>query len=192
MHNEIKEAWRNCITLYLHPGKFTVQTAEKSGAARRMINRFMLPILSLASIPAFFVLSIDYIWYIAAAKTIINFIALYIGAWSVLGIACYYVTNSPLGNSRESYMAPLIINGFTLFIIPISLFYANEMHIWRFIAGAIAIFYSIRITIAGTVTLPDIEQKIKFSTIILICVTTVTFPFLIQRILNLLFNLPIS
>ncbi len=192
MHNEIKEAWRNCITLYLHPGKFTVQTAEKSGAARRMINRFMLPILSLASIPAFFVLSIDYIWYIAAAKTIINFIALYIGAWSVLGIACYYVTNSPLGNSRESYMAPLIINGFTLFIIPISLFYANEMHIWRFIAGAIAIFYSIRITIAGTVTLPDIEQKIKFSTIILICVTTVTFPFLIQRILNLLLNLPIS
>lgn len=192
MHNEIKEAWRNCITLYLHPGKFSVQTAEKSGAARRMINRYMLPILILASIPSFFVLSIDYPWYIAIAKTIINFVSLYLGAWSVLGIACYYVTDSPLGNSRESYMAPLIINSFTLFIVPISLFYANELHIWRFIAGAIALYYSIRTIIAGTLSSADIEQEIKLNTIILISVTTVTFPFLIQRILNLFFNLPIS
>ena len=192
MHNEIKEAWKNCIYLYVQPGKFTLEPAEKKGAARRIINRYLLPILVIASIPAFFVLSIDYSWHIALFKTIINFIALYIGAWGIYGITCYYVTDSPLGNKRESYIAPLVVNSFTIYVIPISLFYANELHTWRYIAGAIALYYTIRVATSGTLSSPDIENKIKSNTIILICVTTVTFPFLIQRILNLFFNLPMS
>lgn len=192
MHNEIKEAWKNCIYLYAYPGKFTIELAEKKGAARRIINRYLLPILIISSVPAFFVFSMDYDWYIALFKTIINFIALYIGAWGIYGITCYYVTDSPLGNNRESYIAPLVVNSFTTYALPISLFYANELHTWRYIAGAIALFYTIRIVISGTLSSADIEKKIKNNTIILICVTTVTFPFFIQRILNLFFNLPIS
>lgn len=192
MHKEIKAAWKNCIHLYAHPGKFTLEPAETEGAARRIINRYLLPILIIASVPAFFVYSIDYNWYISLFKTAINFIALYIGAWGIYGITCYYVTDSPLGNKRESYIAPLVINSFTMYVLPISLFYANELHSWRYIAGIVALYYTIRIAWAGTLSSPDIEQKIKSNTIILICVTTVTFPFLIQRILNLFFNLPIS
>ena len=192
MHNEIKEAWKNCIYLYAKPSKFTVECAEERGAARRIINRYLLPLLIIASVPAFFVYYIDYSWHIALFKTAINFIALYIGAWGIYGITCYYVTDSPLGNSKESYIAPLVINSFSIFVIPISLFYANELHSWRFIAGAIALYYTIRVATTGTISSPDIEKEIKTNTIILICVTTVTFPFLIQRILNLLFNLPIS
>lgn len=192
MHNEIKEAWRNCIRLYATPGRVTLQNAIQSGAARRMLNRYLLPILAIAAIPSYFILAIDHTWTIALYKTVINTIAIYIGACGVYGIGCYYITDSPNGNSRESYMAPLVLNCITIYAIPISLFYANEMHTWRYIAGIIGIFYLIRTTISGVQNCSDIEESIKRNTILLICVTTITFPFLIQRILNLLLNLPIS
>ena len=192
MYNEIKDAWKNCIYLYAKPGKFTINNAENSGALRRMINRYLLPLLIIASAPSFFILTIDYEWHIALFKTIINFASLYLGVWGVYGITWYYVTDSPIGNKRESYLAPLIINSYSLYVIPISIFYANELHVWRFIAGAIAIYYALRTIIAGVNNSQDIENNIKTYTITLIIVTTVTFPFLIQRIATLFFNLPIS
>ncbi|MBP3420271.1 MAG: hypothetical protein J6K74_06770 [Marinifilaceae bacterium] len=192
MHIEIKEAWKNCIRLYINPGKLTICPSIEVGAARRMLNRVLLPILAIAAVPSFFILTIDQPLTIAVYKTIINAVSIYVGACGVYGIGCYYVTDSPNGKPRETYLAPLVLNCFTIYAIPISLFYANEMHAWRYIAGILGVYYLIRTTIAGVQNCSDLEEAIKRNTTILISVTTITFPFLIQRILNLFFNLPIS
>ena len=153
-------------------------------------RKTILPVCSLSAVPVFFLLLISNSWWLSIFKSIVIIASIPAGMLITYYISALYVTDSPTGKKKEDYMSRTTFQSVSRILPLLSLFYAlekNELRYIFFLAAAIWFWKILKNYLKYS---EDIEENLKQNTFILIYSCSIIFPYMIQRIIYLIFNIP--